>query len=229
MARKATSGFLNQYEKNLLQIISEIFPEDDPYIAGITPAGYALTINEVTAVIGASQVKSIMLAFLFVFIVTFFIFRSITGGVYSLIPLLFTVSVNFGMIFVLGWKIDTSTMLVASVAIGIGVDYTIHFLERFKIQLNAGDSPQDAFRNTMATTGNAVVVNAVSVSIGFLVLTFSDFVGNISMGILMAGTMVYSSMGAFILLPALIFVLKPKFFYSKVTAEPKLKKKVNIA
>lgn len=214
MGREGTSGFLKVYEKMILEELKILFPEDDPYIKSVKAAGYALTINEVTGVIASSQTKSIMLAFLFVFIVTFFIFRSVSGGIYSLIPLLFTVVVNFGMIYALGWKITTGTMMVASIAIGIGVDYTIHFLERFKLQLKKGDTPTEAYFNTITTSGKAVVINALSVSFGFLVLVFSDFVANISMGLLMAGTMVYSSLGALILLPAIIFVLKPKFFFN---------------
>jgi len=214
MGRDGTSAFLQSYEKLIVDELKQLFPENDPYIKSVKPAGYALTINEVTGVVSSSQMKSILLAFLFVFIVTFFIFRSVTGGLYSLVPLLFTVAVNFGMIYALGWKITTGTMMVASIAIGIGVDYTIHFLERFKIQLRLGDTPTEAYYHTITTSGKAVVINALSVSFGFLVLVFSDFVSNISMGLLMAGTMVYSSLGALVLLPAIIFVLKPKFFFN---------------
>jgi uncharacterized protein len=215
MIRDGSTAFVTQYSDQLKAELVILFPENNPYIESAKLTGYAPTILEVTTIIKESQTESIMWAFGFVFVVTFFIFRSITGGLYSLIPLLFTVLVNFGMMYVIGMQITTGTMMVASIAIGIGVDYTIHFLERFKLQRKNGDTPVEAYYHTLETTGKAVFINALSVSLGFLVLVFSDFTHNISMGLLMAGTMVYSSIGALVLLPAVMFITKPKFFFDK--------------
>lgn len=218
LTRDSSSGFIGAYEKKLHVTLAQIFPEDDPYIQEIKIGGYAPTVTEVTNVIADSQTKSIGLAFIFVFIVTFFIFKSVMGGIYSIIPLFFTVFANFGTIWVLGWDITTGTMMVASISIGIGVDYTIHFLERYKIQLRKGNSPVEAYFNTIHSSGKAILINALSVSLGFLVLIFSDFIHNIAMGVLMAGTMLYSSLGALSLLPAMILVFKPKFFKTDFNA-----------
>jgi uncharacterized protein len=215
MIRDGSTAFVTEYSEQLKVELLKLFPENNPYIASAKLTGYAPTILEVTSIIKESQTESIMWAFLFVFIVTFFIFRSVSGGLYSLIPLFFTVLVNFGMMYAMGMQITTGTMMVASIAIGIGVDYTIHFLERFKLQRKNGDTPVEAYYHTLETTGKAVFINAISVSLGFLVLVFSDLTGNISMGVLMAGTMVYSSIGALYFLPAVMFVTKPKFFFNK--------------
>ena len=219
MIRDGSTAFVTQYSDQLKAELLKLFPEDNPYIESAKLTGYAPTILEVTTIIKESQSQSIMWAFLFVFIVTFFIFRSISGGLYALIPLLFTVLVNFGMMYAIGMQITTGTMMVASIAIGIGVDYTIHFLERFKLQRKNGDSPIEAYYHTLETTGKAVFINATSVSLGFLVLVFSDFTHNISMGVLMAGTMGYSSIGALYFLPAVMFITKPKFFFEKKVQE----------
>jgi uncharacterized protein len=215
MIRDGSTAFVTEYSEQLKAELLKLFPENNPYIASAILTGYAPTILEVTSIIKESQTESIMWAFLFVFIVTFFIFRSVSGGLYSLIPLFFTVLVNFGMMYAMGMQITTGTMMVASIAIGIGVDYTIHFLERFKLQRNNGDTPVEAYYHTLETTGKAVFINAISVSLGFLVLVFSDLTGNISMGVLMAGTMVYSSIGALYFLPAVMFITKPKFLFNK--------------
>ncbi|MBF0240588.1 MAG: MMPL family transporter, partial [SAR324 cluster bacterium] len=212
LTRDGSSAFIMDYETQIREGLKKLFPANDPYIADVRVAGYAPTITEVTNVISNSQAKSIAWSFVFVFPVTFFIFRSLVGWLFAIIPLFFTVLANFGMIYLLGWKINTGTMMVASISIGIGVDYTIHFLERFKTQLRQGDDLEHAYFNTIHSSGKAILITAVSVAVGFLVLIASAFVANIAMGALMAGTMIYSSLGAMTLLPALILVLKPRFF-----------------
>ena len=212
MGRSDSSIFVKKYSTRLIEEAQKIFPDNGPYIEKVTIAGYAPSITELMTLISTSQIKSIGLAFVFVFMITFFIFRSALGGFYSILPLVLTVTANFATMWLLGWKINTGTMLVASISIGIGVDYTIHFLERYKIQLRNGDDLVNAYINTVSTSGKAIIINALSVSFGFLVLMASDFVSNIAMGILMAGTMLYSALGALMMLPALIIIFRPKFF-----------------
>ncbi len=211
MARNSTTSFASSYLVEAEKIFNDIFPEDDPYIESVAIGGQVPVMMEIMNMIVTSQVTSILQAMVFVFIITFFIFRSALGGLYSLIPLTFTILANFGMIILLGWKINTGTVMVASISIGIGVDYTIHFLERFKMQLKAGDPFDLAYFNTIRSVGKAILINAISVAFGFIVLLASDMGGTQSMGILMFGTMAYSSLAALTLLPAVIFVTKPRF------------------
>ncbi|MBT4287503.1 MAG: MMPL family transporter [Deltaproteobacteria bacterium] len=212
MLRNSSTIIIGQYMDAVMEKVREIFPEDDPYIKAIKIGGQAPTSMEISNLISASQAKSIILSFVLVLIVTFFIFRSLVGGLYALMPLLFTVILNFGLLYFLGGEITTGTMMVASIAIGTGIDYTIHFLERFKIQLKTGEDFITAYQNTIKTVGQAIVLNAASVALGFLVLVFSNFTPNIMLGVMMAATMVFSTIGALVLLPALIIVRQPKFF-----------------
>lgn len=189
----------------------ELFPKDDPYVRSITMAGRSPRSMEITRAIADSQGYSIASGVLIVGLICTLLFRSLQGGVYSMIPLVLTILLNFAVINLLGFAITVSVMMVAAIAIGTGVDYTIHFLERYKIQIAKGDDPVTAYMNTLHTSGKAIVHNAVSVALGFSVLIASDFRGNIQMGILMIGTMAFASLAALTTLPALIFWLKPKF------------------
>ncbi len=218
MIRDGSTVTIDKYVTQAMRLIKEQFPEDDPYIASIQTGGAAFTGMQISKLIGTSQMKSIALSFLFVFIVTFFIFRSLFGGLFSLVPLFFTVVLNFGLLALLGGEITMSTMLVSSVAIGIGVDYTIHFLERLKIQLRLGDSLSEAYATTVMTSGKAILVNATAVAAGFLVFIFSTFESQIMLGILVAATMAFSSLGALTLLPAIILKVNPDFL-KKVQGE----------
>jgi len=211
MIRDGSTITIDRYVEQVMKLVKERFPGDDPYIESIRTGGAAFTGMQISKLIGSSQMKSIALSFLFVFIVTFFIFRSLPGGLFSLIPLLFTVILNFGFLAILGGEITMTTMLVASVAIGIGVDYTIHFLERLKIQLRYGDDLAQAYTATVMSSGRAILVNATAVAMGFLVFLFSTFNSQIMLGILVAATMAFSSLGALTLLPAVILRVKPDF------------------
>ncbi len=211
MARSMLTVFNAKYTAALKRIIAKAFPDDDPYIESISIGGASLVSLDLGNLLVISQVSSIIQATIFIFIIIFFIFRSVIGGLFAMAPLVFTILTNFGLILLLGWKINTGTVLCASISLGIGVDYTIHFLERFKAQLIQGDGFHQAFINTMRTSGKAIVINAASVAAGFAVLMLSEMGATNAMGLLMMGTMAYSSFAALTLLPALIFVTKPKF------------------
>jgi len=211
MARSMLTVFNAKYVAELKKIIAQAFSDDDPYIESISIGGASLVSLDLGKLLVKSQVSSIVQATIFIFIIIFFIFRSVVGGLFSMLPLVFTILMNFGAILLMGWKINTGTVLCASISLGIGVDYTIHFLERFKAQLKEGDDFEQAYINTMRTSGKAIVINATSVAVGFAVLMLSEIDATNAMGLLMMGTMAYSSYAAVTLLPALILAIKPKF------------------
>jgi hypothetical protein len=197
-----------------------MFGDSDPYVRDIKLAGRSPRAMEVTRGISDSQAINLATAVVLVGLICMWMFRSISGGLYSMVPLGVTILVNFAFIRVAGFAITVSVMLVASIAIGTGVDYTLHFLERFKIQIGKGDDFVKAYLNTVHTSGKAIFYNAASVALGFSVLLASEFKGNIQMGLLMAGTMVVSSLAALTTLPAMLLWLKPKFVAKGKIIEP---------
>lgn len=110
-----------------------------------------------------------------------------------------------------GINLDMVTSLVASLAIGIGVDYTIHFLERYRQERLKSDDLAEVTKNTLRSTGKGILVNAASVGFGLSVLLLSRFVVLRNIGILTAVIMLTSSLAAMIILPTLLNVFKPKF------------------
>ena len=75
----------------------------------------------------------------------------------------------------MGIKLDIATALISSVMIGVGIDYTIHFLWRFKEERSRGIDHKEAAYITLTTTGRGIIINALSVIVGFLALTLSNF------------------------------------------------------
>lgn len=160
-----------------------------------------LTINNLLI---NSQILSIISSLIFVFIVVSIMFRSIIIGFISAIPIALTVIFNFGLMGILGIELNVETVLVASVAIGIGIDYTIHFLSRYEIERVLLNNNKEALIKTYQTTGKAIIINAVTVALGFIVIMFSEFRGLKYFGLFIAITMVTSSFNALSILPAIL-------------------------
>ncbi len=158
-----------------------------------------------------SQVQSLIIALVLIFLIMTFQMHSVSGGLMGLIPIFFTLAIIFGVMGYLKIPLDIATVLVGSISIGIGIDYSIHFINRFKKEFLQNRNELKALRITLETTGRAIVINVITVMLGFLVLIFANLIPLQRFGILVAITMIGSGIGAITLLPAVILITKAKF------------------
>ena len=117
----------------------------------------------------------------------------------------------FGWMGYLGIKLDIATALLSSVMIGVGVDYTIHFLWRYRTERVGGLEPVKAIMKTLTTTGRGITFNALSVILGFSALPFSVFSPIRYFGFLVMVSIVTCLIGALVIVPALVLIFKPAF------------------
>jgi predicted RND superfamily exporter protein len=157
-----------------------------------------------------SQLGSLSLAIVFMLIIVSLILRSISNGLFAIVPIISTIIVLFGFMGATGIPLNIATVLVASAALGIGIDYSIHIISHFDHSYKNGENIKQAIESTLANSGKAIVINVVSVSAGFLVLLFSEMVPLRYFGLLIALSMVGSSLGALTLLPATLILFKGK-------------------
>jgi predicted RND superfamily exporter protein len=129
---------------------------------------------------------------------------------------------NFGFMGVLGFPLDIVTAMIAAIGIGIGIDYSIHFLSGYIREYRAHRDHHRAAEQTASITGKAIVYNALSVAAGFAVLVFSIFTPLNTLGIMMSLTMVSSSSLAIMILPFLLRLL-PATVLERLTT-PNLRK-----
>jgi predicted RND superfamily exporter protein len=176
--------------------------------------GLSHLMTQVTRSIMTTQFQSTAWAGAAILIMLIIALRSVPLAVLALLPTVLAVGLVLGAMGWLGIRIDLSTALVASVAMGLSVDDTFHCLLRWKRELNSGRSTDEALRISYAGAGPGVVLSSTAVSLGFLALVFSEFVPTANFGWLVAVATLGGSLGNLVALPALLAVL----YCKRVTA-----------
>lgn len=166
-----------------------------------------------TQLILEGQIKSLLLSFVIVALLLAIMFRNFKAGLIGTVPIVLTAVVSFGL---MGWfniALSTTTALISSIAMGIGIDYAVHFLERYRSEMKERHTPEKAGILTIQHSGKAIFDNALVVILGFLVLLFSVFPPNRTLGILVSLNMFLSFLGTVSIMYLLI--RKTKLFTSK--------------
>ncbi len=159
----------------------------------------------------ASQALSLLISAAAAAVIVAVLMKSVIAGLICILPLLMTVIVNFGIMAITGMPLDLASLMVASTAIGVGIDYAIHLTQRFRREVRDGASIDVGFETTMRTEGKAIAYNMLVVGLGFAVLLFSSFRGLANVGILVSLTMLISAISSFTLIPALLVSWKRGF------------------
>jgi predicted RND superfamily exporter protein len=163
------------------------------------------------------QFKSVTVAIIFIIIILSLILRSFRNGLFAAIPIVVATLFLFGIMGITRIPLNIATVLVAAVAIGDGIGYSIHVINYFNYAFKQHKDIEKALYDTILISGKAIVINVLSVAAGFLVLIFSNFVPLQYFGLLMAISMIGSSQGALTLLPViLILVNRRKAFNQTV-------------
>ncbi|BFN38055.1 RND family transporter [Fidelibacter multiformis] len=157
-----------------------------------------------------SQYNSLLIAIVLVILIVGSILKSVSKGIYAAIPIVATIIVLFGFMGIVGIPLDIATVLVASIALGIGIDYSIHVITGFNHYLIENGDAEKAIENVILSSGKAIVINVLSVSAGFLMLLFSQIVPLQNFGLLIAISMFGSGFGALTLLPAILILANRK-------------------
>jgi predicted RND superfamily exporter protein len=183
------------------------FPKD----IRVTIGGSALIEASLNRLVVQSQLVSVATSLFLVFLIVALSNRSLAAGIIGIVPLSISILINFAVMGFLGIKLNIGTSMVASVSVGIGIDYTIHYLEAHKREYRASGGRGDYLRRAFASSGKAIMINAISVGVGFAVLLLSRFVMLEDLGLLIALTMGTSAFVSLTIIPVLLLVFNPKF------------------
>jgi predicted RND superfamily exporter protein len=153
-----------------------------------------------------SQMSSLVIAIIMVLLIVGAILRSPIKGIFATIPIIATIVILFGFMGATGIPLDIATVLVASVALGIGIDYSIHIITHFNHIYKETHALDKSMEETIMVSGKAIIINVLSVAAGFLVLIFSEVVPLQNFGLLVAMSMIGSGLGALTLLPVVLIL-----------------------
>jgi predicted RND superfamily exporter protein len=130
-------------------------------------------------------------------------FRSVRGTLCILLPLALVSLLSYALMAMLEIGLKVSTLPVAALGVGVGVDYGIYLYSRFRSFYREGDSLRDAYGKTLSVTGNGVLFTGITLAIGVSTWMFSPLKFQVDMGLLLAFLFLMNMVGAVILLPAL--------------------------
>ena len=181
--------------------VAETFPEDDVVISGMIP----LLINTFSNVV-ISSVKSYIIALILISFMMMFILGSIRIGLLSMIPNLTPIILGLLIMYMLDIPVDAFTLLIGSIAIGIVVDDTIHFMHNFRrYYLESGDTTK-SIQMTFFTTGKAMFITTIVLSLGFYSYLFGEMVAVQNFGLLTGTVIVLALLSDLLLAPSLMIV-----------------------
>jgi predicted RND superfamily exporter protein len=182
------------------------FPEMDVYLTG----SMALLMRMADEVAN-SQFNSFALAIGVISVIMILTLGSLQGGVMAMIPNLIPAMLSFGLMGLLGIPLDTDTLLIAPLIIGIAVDDTIHFMTHYRVDLIRTGSVSEALKSTIRDVGQAVMFTTMVLGLGFALLSFSDYLGMAKMGFFGSAAIFVALLCDLFLIPAMIMIFKPTF------------------
>jgi predicted RND superfamily exporter protein len=211
---------MEEIETDLIESIYKIFPKDR---YGVQITGKSLLFLKGTKYLINNLILSLSLAILLIALFMAFLFRSFKMILISLIPNLLPLIITAGVMGFTGIPLKPSTILVFSIAFGISVDDTIHFLAKYRQELIAnGWKINKAVFAALRETGISMFYTSIVLFFGFSVFMSSNFGGTQALGGLVAVTLMMAMLANLILLPSLLISLEDSISNVKVLKEPKL-------
>ncbi len=189
----------------------------------IYPAGFSAKYTGMVPLVYTTQhelikglTSSLLTAFILIMLVFVFLLRSIPAGFIAMIPNIFPVVTVFGFMSWMGVLVDVGTMMTASVALGVAVDNTMHYLTWFSESLAQGMEPKQAALNAYRRCATAMTQSTLIAGLGLFSFAFSTFVPTERFGIMMLAILLTAAFGDLIFLPALL-TCKPfgRFFVNR--------------
>jgi len=211
---------MEDIEARLLENITKIFPTER-YSVYMT--GSALLFLKGTKYLVKNLVMSLAFAIFLIALFMAFLFRSFRMIVISLIPNLLPLVVTAGVMGFFGVPIKPSTILVFSIAFGISVDDTIHFLAKYRQELTANRwQIKKSVYAALRETGVSMFYTSIVLFFGFSVFVISNFGGTVALGALVSATLMFAMLANLILLPSLLLSLERSIANKEVLRKPKI-------
>lgn len=209
---------MERIEEELQSKIDKVFPEEQ---YDVIMTGKALLFQKGTKYLVKNLVISLSLAIILISLFMAYMFRSFRMIIVSLIPNLIPLIITAGLMGFLGVPIKPSTILVFSIAFGISVDDTIHFLAKYRQELQANHwKIRKSVYAALRETGVSMFYTSIVLFFGFSVFIISSFGGTVALGALVSTTLLFAMLSNLLLLPSLLLSLERSIANKQVLKEP---------
>ncbi|WP_396632246.1 RND family transporter [Maribacter sp. R86514] len=218
--RDVNTSRMEEIEERLLENITKIFPAER---YNVYMTGSALLFLKGTKYLVKNLIMSLALAIGLIALFMAYLFRSFRMIVISLIPNLLPLVITAGIMGFVGVPIKPSTILVFSIAFGISVDDTIHFLAKYRQELTANNwRIEKSVYNALRETGVSMFYTSIVLFFGFSVFVISNFGGTVALGSLVSATLLLAMLANLILLPSLLLSLEKSIANKQTLKKPQI-------
>ncbi len=193
-----------------IKYIEEEFESAVGGMADISVTGMASILFRTISATVITTAKSYGFAFVVITFLMIFLLGSVKYGLLSMIPNLMPIIMAMGLIKAAGIPMDMFTMLIGSIAIGLAVDDTVHFMHNFRRYHHHTGDVRIATRQTLQTAGRAMLITTIVLSLGFFVFMFASMNNIFNFGLMTGFTITVALLGDFFLAPALMTIFEPK-------------------
>ncbi|MCK8481032.1 efflux RND transporter permease subunit [Psychroserpens algicola] len=212
---------MERIEEDLQNKIKKVFQPADRY--DVTMTGKALVFQKGTKYLVKNLAISLSLAILLISLFMAYMFRSLRMIIVSLIPNVLPLVITAGLMGYLGVPIKPSTILVFSIAFGISVDDTIHFLAKYRQELQSNHwKIRKSVYAALRETGVSMFYTSIVLFFGFIVFTTSSFGGTVALGALVSATLLFAMLSNLLLLPSLLLSLERSIANKEVMRKPSI-------
>jgi hypothetical protein len=210
----------DRIEEDLKSEIKKIFPKER---YNVILTGKALVFQKGTKYLVNNLIVSLSLAIFLIALFMAWMFRSFKMILVSLIPNLLPLIITAGLMGFIGVPIKPSTILVFSIAFGISVDDTIHFLAKYRQELIANKwKIRKSVYAALRETGVSMLYTSIVLFFGFSVFAISSFGGTVALGILVSITLLFAMLSNLLLLPSLLLSLERSIANKKTLKKPSI-------
>ena len=171
--------------------------------------GISVLYNNVLQSLFRSQILTLGTVFVCIFIMLIILFRNFKLAVIGTLPNIFAALFILGVMGVLKIPLDIMTITIAAITIGIGVDYAIHYIHRYKKEFAQNGNNFQAIHKSQTTVGKALYFTSITITLGFIILVLSNFVPSIYFGMLTSIAMLVALFATFSIIPLLLSTMEP--------------------
>ena len=176
----------------------------------VEPTGFVIMMQNMRSYLIRSQITSILLAFATITLMLMILFRSWKLALFSMIPNLGPIVLGLALMVVAGVRLDPGTVMIATIALGLVVDDTCHFLVRLREQTRYGKALPEAIAETMQQTGRPIILTSLILAAGFAALILGSFTPTLCVGMVSTFVLLMALVADLVVLPAALLIIRPK-------------------